>query len=92
MTSAYPGNWNPSDSGYTFDVVDHADAPSTATDDGLFEMTMPTGSDLNLAAMRLVLKIDGIYHESSSYQCDKVLNGRGASSTLTVNNALSIVA
>lgn len=92
MTSAYPGNWNPSDSGYAFNVVDHGDAPSTATDDGLFDLTMTQGSDINLAAMRLVLKIDGTYHEchpSSSYQCDKVLNGGGQA--LTVNNALSIV-
>ncbi len=91
MTSAYPGNWNPSDSGYAFNVVDHGDAPSTATDDGLFEMTMPTGSDLNLAAMRLVLKIDGTYHECtpSSSVCDKVLNDGG--NALTVNNALTVV-
>ena len=91
MTSAYPGNWNPSDSGYTFDVVDHADAPSTATDDGLFDLTMTQGSDINLAAMRLVLKIDGTYHECtpSSSMCDKITsNGAGS---MTASNVLSIV-
>ena len=91
MTSAYPGNWDPSDSGYTFDVVDHADAPSTATDDGLFEMTMTQGSDLNLATMRLVLKIDGTYHECtpSSSVCDKITSD--VNSAITANNVLSIV-
>ena len=91
MTWQYPGNWNPSDSGYTFEVVDHADAPSTATDDGLFEMTMTQGSDLNLATMRLVLKIDGTYHECtpSSSVCDKITSD--VNSAITANNVLSIV-
>jgi len=91
MTWQYPGNWNPSDSGYTFEVVDHADAPSSATDDGLFEMTMTQGSDLNLATMRLVLKIDGTYHECtpSSSVCDKVASNGGSS--ITAINYLSIV-
>lgn len=91
VTSAYPGNWGPSDSGYTFDVVDHADAPSTATDDGLFDLTMTQGSDINLATMRLVLKIDGTYHECtpSSSVCDKVASNGGNS--MTASNVLSIV-
>ena len=91
MTSANPGNWDPSDSGYTFDVVDHADAPSTATDDGLFDLTMTQGSDINLATMRLVLKIEGTYHECtpSSSVCDKVASNGGSS--MTASNVLSIV-
>ena len=52
---------------------------------------MTQGSDINLATMRLVLKIEGTYHECtpSSSVCDKVASNGGSS--MTASNVLSIV-